>query len=202
MDIPSAKISKVARPAPCRLIITVCCVLCLGLLGSALFTFSTLMRLCTDYLSNRGHEIASIIEAQVRGPGRRNNPAFWQSIFETNYGNYSSSVVFLALMDENGNSFASAGQLPERILGIRGDYLRRYLFFRRNVAASSKSSRGRRACRSRLTNMLAALLSGCRSYKTDGIFTVDHIRRSDHCTYHDYNLPHTHAESFHGIESS
>jgi signal transduction histidine kinase len=110
--IPSTNTHKAANPPPRRLIIIVICVLCLGLLGSALFTFVTLSRLRTYYFSNRGHEIASAIEAQVRGPGRRNNPAFWQSIFETNHGNYSSSVAFLALMDSNGNSLASVGKLP------------------------------------------------------------------------------------------
>ena len=110
--IPSTDTHKAANPPPRRLIIIVICALCLGLLGSALFTFVTLSRLRTYYLSNRGHEIASAIEAQVRGPGRRNNPAFWQSILETNYGNYSGSVAFLALMDSNGNSLASVGQLP------------------------------------------------------------------------------------------
>ena len=110
--IPSTDTHKAANPPPRRLIIIVICALCLGLLGSALFTFVTLSRLRTYYLSNRGHEIASAIEAQVRGPGRRNNPAFWQSILEANYGNYSSSVAFMTLMDSNGNSLASVGQLP------------------------------------------------------------------------------------------
>jgi signal transduction histidine kinase len=110
--IPSTGTHKAANPPPRRLIIIVICALCLGLLGSALFTFVTLSRLRTYYLSNRGHEIASAIEAQVRGPGRRNNTAFWQSILEGNYGNYSSSVAFLTLMDSNGNSLAGVGQLP------------------------------------------------------------------------------------------
>ena len=110
--IPSTNTHKTANLPPHRLIIIVICALCLGLLGSALFTFVTLSRLRTYYLSNRGHEIASAIEAQVRGPGRRNNPAFWQSILETNYETYSGSVAFLALIDQNGNSLASVGQLP------------------------------------------------------------------------------------------
>jgi two-component system, NtrC family, sensor histidine kinase HydH len=82
------------------------------LLGSALFTFTTLSRLRKDYLSNRGHVIASAIEAQVRGPGRRNNPAFWQSVLETNYATYAGSVAFLELTDQNGNHLAGAGKLP------------------------------------------------------------------------------------------
>ena len=110
--IPSTNAPKTANLSPHRLIIIVICALCLGLLGSALFTFVTLSRLRIYYLSNRGHEIASAIEAQVRGPGRRNNPAFWQSILETNYEAYASSVAFLALIDQNGNSLAGVGQLP------------------------------------------------------------------------------------------
>ena len=110
--MPSTNTRKAANLPPHRLIIIVICALCLGLLGSALFTFATLSRLRTYYLSNRGHEIASAIDAQVRGPGRRNNPAFWQSILETNYETYSGSVAFLALIDQNGNSLASVGQLP------------------------------------------------------------------------------------------
>jgi len=100
--LPSSKTHKAANLPPQRLILIVICALCLGLLGSALFTFVTLSRLRTYYLSNRGHEIASAIEAQVRGPGRRNNPAFWQSILETNYEAYSGSAAFLALIDQNG----------------------------------------------------------------------------------------------------
>jgi signal transduction histidine kinase len=103
---------KAKNPAPHKFIIVVVCCLCLGLLGSALFTFTTLFRLRKDYLSNRGQVIVTAIESQVRGPGRRNNPAYWQSIFETNYESYSGSVVFLALLDRNGNMLASVGRLP------------------------------------------------------------------------------------------
>jgi signal transduction histidine kinase len=83
--------------------------LCLGLLGSALYTYTTLSRLHTQYLSNRGHEIAAAIEAQARGPGRRNNPAFWQSLFEESYETYSDSVNFLVLLDQNGKILAGRG---------------------------------------------------------------------------------------------
>ena len=96
-------------PAPRRLMIAVVCILCLGLLGSALFTFTTLSRMRTQYLSSRGHEIAAALEAQARGPGRRNNPAFWQSLFEENYEAYSGTVAFLALVGPNGNLLASKG---------------------------------------------------------------------------------------------
>ncbi len=105
-------------PAPRRLMIAVVCILCLGLLGSALFTFTTLSRMRAQYLSSRGHEIAAALEAQARGPGRRNNPAFWQSIFEENYEAYSGTVAFLALVGPNGNLLASKGDSSRRIAGI------------------------------------------------------------------------------------
>jgi signal transduction histidine kinase len=109
---PSTSDHKAASSAPRRLILIVICLLCLGLLASALFTFTTLSRLRMDYLSNRGHEIVFAIDGQVRGPDRRHNPAFWQSVLETNYESYSSSVAFLALLDQAGNVLASMGQLP------------------------------------------------------------------------------------------
>jgi DNA-binding NtrC family response regulator len=95
-DVSSTKARKAAGILPNRLIIAVVCILCLALMGSALFTFTTLSRLRTQYLSNRGHEIAAALEAQARGAGRRNNPAFWQSLIEANYATYSNSVAFLS----------------------------------------------------------------------------------------------------------
>jgi signal transduction histidine kinase len=106
------QIRKTESKAPRRLIIVVAGFLCLGLLGSALFTFATLSRLRTEYLSNRAHEISTVIDAQVRGAGRRNNPAFWQSVFENNIETYTDSVAFLALRDQRNNLLASVGKLP------------------------------------------------------------------------------------------
>jgi signal transduction histidine kinase len=103
---------ETANPTPRRLIIVVTSILSLGLLASVLFTFITLSRLRTDYLSNRGHQIAFALDVQVRGPDRRHNPAFWQSVFETYYETYSASVAFLSLIDQNGNSLARAGRAP------------------------------------------------------------------------------------------
>lgn len=87
-----------------RLILIVAWVLCLGLLASALFTFAILERLRLEYLSNRGHEIVSAIEAQVRGPGRRSNPQFWQPILESARETYA--IALLALVDANGHVLA------------------------------------------------------------------------------------------------
>jgi signal transduction histidine kinase len=115
-----AQVSRAKHPAPNKYIIGVVCCLCLGLLGSALFTFTTLSRLRKDYLSNRGHEISSAIEAQVRGPGRRNNPAFWQSVLESNYATYANSVAFIALLDQNNNRLAGSGKLPDSPPGKMG----------------------------------------------------------------------------------
>jgi signal transduction histidine kinase len=111
-QIPSIKGQKAVNPPPRRIIFIVICLLCLGLLASALFTFTTLSRLRTDYLSNRGHEIIFALDAQVRGPDRRHNPEFWQSILETNYETYSTSVSFFALIDQSGNVLARMGQAP------------------------------------------------------------------------------------------
>ena len=108
---------RTANLLPNRLFIAVIGALCLGLLGSAIYTYTTLNRFRTQYLLNRGHEIAAAIEAQARGPGRRNNPAFWQSLLEANYETYSSAVHFLALVDQDGRILAGKGKdstaLPE-----------------------------------------------------------------------------------------
>jgi signal transduction histidine kinase len=108
----STKDGNAAGQASRRLIIAVVCVLCLGLLGSALYAFATLSRLRTLYLSNRGHEIATAIETRARGGGRRNNPVFWQSLFEESYSTYSNSAAFFALVDQSGSVLAGIGNLP------------------------------------------------------------------------------------------
>jgi signal transduction histidine kinase len=105
-----AKEHKTTGPAPGRFLWVAVGILCIGLLSSAIFTFVTLSRLRTYYLSNRGHSIAAAIEAQARGPGKRNNPAFWQSLLDASYETYSDSVAFLALVDQNGNILASKGE--------------------------------------------------------------------------------------------
>lgn len=108
---PPAETPVGANPAPRRLILGVVCVLCLGLLGSALYTFIILSRLRSQYVSNRGYEIASALDAQARGPGRRNSPSYWQSLFDSNYETYSGSVAFLALVDQGGNVLAKSGDI-------------------------------------------------------------------------------------------
>lgn len=102
------KARKAASPIPRRLIFVVC-LLCLGILGSAIFTFTALSRMRMLYLSNRGHAIAEAIDAQARGPGKRNNPEFWQSLLEENYQTYSGSVAYLTLIDSSGRILAGKG---------------------------------------------------------------------------------------------
>jgi signal transduction histidine kinase len=107
-----------------RFIFAIVIVLCLAIMGSAIFTFTTFLKLRTSYLSNRGHEIAASLEGQARGPGRRNNPAFWQDLLESNYSIYSDSVSFLALVDQSGNILAYKGpgaQDPNKAHNGTGD---------------------------------------------------------------------------------
>jgi signal transduction histidine kinase len=102
---------KASGLLPTRFIITAVIVLGIAILGSAIFTFTTLQRLRTTYLSNSGRGIAAAIQAQARGPGRRNNPAFWQTLLESSYAAHSGSVAFLALVDQSGNLLAYKGSL-------------------------------------------------------------------------------------------
>jgi signal transduction histidine kinase len=109
-------VSKPMRLFPTRLIVGIVTILGLAIIGSGVFTFATFLRLRTSYLSNRGHEIAAALEGQARGPGRRNNPIFWQSLLESSYATYSGSAAFFALVDQNGNTLAykgSSSQTPK-----------------------------------------------------------------------------------------
>jgi len=88
----------------------------LAILGTAIFNTTTLLKLRKSYLSNRGHEIAAVLDGQARGPGRRNNPIFWQSLLDSSYTTYAGSVAFLALVDQSGNILAYKGlstQVPK-----------------------------------------------------------------------------------------
>jgi signal transduction histidine kinase len=114
----TVSVPPASRPTglfPTRLIVAVVAVLGLAIIGSAVFTFTTFLRLRTSYLSNRGHEVAAALEGQARGPGRRNNPIFWQSLLDSNYATYSGSVAFFALVDQTGGLLAfkdPTGQIP------------------------------------------------------------------------------------------
>ncbi len=93
-----------------RGMIVVVCILCICLLGSAIYTFATLSRMRSQYLTNRGREIAAALEAQARGPGRRSNTVFWQALLEENYEAYAGKVAFLALVDQSGRLLAGKGE--------------------------------------------------------------------------------------------
>jgi signal transduction histidine kinase len=108
----NARFRKKAGLIPNRAILISVGLVCLGLLGSAVYNFSTLLRLHTLYLSNRGNEIALSIDSQARGAGRRNNPEFWQSLLEEKYAVCSDTVAFLALVDRQGSILAAAGNPP------------------------------------------------------------------------------------------
>jgi two-component system, NtrC family, sensor histidine kinase HydH len=123
IGIPFSKSRKAVSPMPRRLIFIVISLLCFGLLASTLFTFTTLSRLRTDYLANRGQEIAVALDAQVRGPDRRHNPIFWQSILEANYETYATTVAFMTIIDQNGKILANVGQTDTSAGMKEGVYL-------------------------------------------------------------------------------
>ncbi len=98
-----------SRAFPTRLFVAAVVLISACLATSALFTFTTLLRLRTQYLSNRGREIAAAVEAQARGPGRRNNAQFWQSLLEESYPVYADTVAYLEVVDQPGTVLAHAG---------------------------------------------------------------------------------------------
>jgi len=100
---------RVEQHFPTGLLAATVCAVCLGLALSSIFTFSTLLRLRTQYLENRSHEIALAIEAQARGMGRRNNLQFWQTLIEDSYPTYSDTAAFVALVDQSGGVLAGMG---------------------------------------------------------------------------------------------
>jgi signal transduction histidine kinase len=99
-----------AEPSfPRRWVLAVALLVSLGLLVNAVYTYITLTRLRSQYLDNRGYEIAAALDAQARGAGRRNNPEYWQSLLDTHYEVYSGSAAFLAVVGPEGRILASAG---------------------------------------------------------------------------------------------
>ncbi len=85
-------------------------VVCSALTISALHTFFTLRTLRTEYLENRGHDIAALVDSQLRGPGRRFDSAVRQRALESTLEAYAESVTFLALLDRSGQVTAQAGE--------------------------------------------------------------------------------------------
>jgi len=112
---------------PTYLIVIIAAILGVAILGTAAFNTTTLLKLQKSYLSNRGHEIAAALDNQARGPGRRNNPIFWQSLLDSNYPGYAGSVSFLVLVDRSGSVLAYKGastEVPKSALkSAKGVYL-------------------------------------------------------------------------------
>lgn len=79
---------------------------CVSLAVSAGYGYYTLSHLRARYLQSRAREIASTIDVQARGPGRRSNPAFWQKLIEDNFESFGSAAAFFALVDSSGRVLA------------------------------------------------------------------------------------------------
>ncbi len=97
---------------PRKIFIFVVGTVCLGLGLSALLTYSTLGSLKQEFLENRGRDIVSLVERQVRGPGRRFNRDVWQQTLDETLQSDQASIVFLVLKDSQGRIVASAGEAP------------------------------------------------------------------------------------------
>ncbi len=94
---------------PLRAFLIIIGLVCASLTLSAVYGYFMLSRLRSQYMQNRAREIAIAIDGQVRGPGRRNNPAFWQAAMSENLSNYRETLRFIALIDRDGRALASAG---------------------------------------------------------------------------------------------
>lgn len=94
---------------PTRAFLVAISVVCVGLAVSAVYSFRALTRLRDEVLRHRGHEIATAIDAQTRGPGRRNNLSVWQAVLEETWQTYRNSVAFVVLLDHSGRPLATAG---------------------------------------------------------------------------------------------
>ncbi len=97
------------HPFPIGIFLGVVFLICAGLAVSATYGYITLSSFRTQYLQNLGHEIAGALDAQARGPGRRNNPAFWQNLMDEKYHGLESSVAFISLLDQTGRILAGTG---------------------------------------------------------------------------------------------
>ncbi len=103
------KPTQASRPFPIRVFLAAVAAVCLGLAINAGYTWSTFMRLRTQVLRNRAQDIAASIDNMARGPGRRNNPTFWQSLIDDSFQDYAESVAFIALTDQDGRLLAGKG---------------------------------------------------------------------------------------------
>jgi len=94
---------------PVAAFVGIVAVVCLGLLLSAGHSYLTLSRLRIQYLHNRALELAAAADVQVRGPGRRNNPDYWQQALQESLERNQADVSFMALLGRDGAVLAAAG---------------------------------------------------------------------------------------------
>jgi signal transduction histidine kinase len=107
----SAGTDMSASHLPFGAAIAVVILVCLALAGSAGYSYFSLSRLRAEYLTDRAHEVASLTDSLARGPGRRNNTAFWQNLLDQNFDNFGPSLAFIALRDREGKVVASRSRL-------------------------------------------------------------------------------------------
>jgi signal transduction histidine kinase len=97
------------------IVITVCA----GLALSAIYNFVMLSRLASEYLHNQARDIANAIDNQARGPGRRHNPLFWQSLIDQHMeSSGGGTIAFIALLDGTGAPVASSKDFDPAVLKI------------------------------------------------------------------------------------
>ncbi len=94
---------------PVAAFVSIVAAVSLGLLLSAGHSYLTLSRLRIQYLHNRALEIATSADVQVRGPGRRNNPDYWQQALQEILDRNQAEVPFMALLGRDGAVLAAAG---------------------------------------------------------------------------------------------
>lgn len=82
--------------------------LSLALGASALHTFLTLQDLRDQYQRNRGREISSFLDRQVRGPGRRSSTAAWQEVLDQTLEVYEGTLQSVHLYSPQGELIAAA----------------------------------------------------------------------------------------------
>jgi len=112
---------------------TVVALVCVGLAASALYSYSILTRLRTDYLRNRGQEIASGIDAQMRpglrgnpemrGPGLRINPEAWGKLMEETLEGAGDDIAFISLLDQGNQPLVTKGEIvSEKLVSRQGGF--------------------------------------------------------------------------------
>ncbi|MBZ5553682.1 MAG: hypothetical protein LAO21_13240 [Acidobacteriia bacterium] len=132
-----------------RIFVAAVFAICVGLGSSALYGFLTLVRLRDQYLEKIGHDIAASVDAQTRGPGRRNNLSVWESALEEAALANPEKVTSLALLDHTGRTLVSFENKPDRqsapTSGQEKDVKSSIYWFEDSFSASPRSAQGRGA---------------------------------------------------------